>query len=242
MRYKIGKEIIIRSENASKPETQSSAYLNTLISRLASVHSTFDFGCGKLRYQRVITKTTDLLALVDSEVQLSRTQMIRSRLTTIRDHVRKANDVGAYTVGQFASLERKFDRGFCINVLSVIPSARVRLGIVQLMRAKLKPGALCLFVVLYRNSDFTRMQKQTNCKPYGNGFLMDSLRGYSFYGLIPPSDLAKLIERAGFSVESIVLDEGTAYLWARSPEGARNLPSFSIRESSDNFEMAVADC
>jgi hypothetical protein len=110
MRYKIGKDIIIRSENASKPETQSSAYLNTLISRLGSVHSTFDLGCGKLRYQRVIARTTDLLALVDSDVQLSRTQMIRGRLTTIRDHVRKANDVGAYTVGQFASLERKFDR------------------------------------------------------------------------------------------------------------------------------------
>ncbi|MEY2539510.1 MAG: hypothetical protein QOG67_3250, partial [Verrucomicrobiota bacterium] len=166
MRYKISKDIIIRSENASKPETQSSAYLNTLISRLGSVHSTFDFGCGKLRYQRVIARTTDLLALVDSEVQLSRTQMIRRRLTTIRDHVRKANDVGAYTAGQFASLERKFDRGFCINVLSVIPSARVRLGIVQLMRAKLKPGALCLFVVLYRNSDFTRMQRLPNCQAY----------------------------------------------------------------------------
>ena len=155
MRYKIGKDTVIRSENAAKPEAQSSAYLNRLISRLEPVRSSFDFGCGKLRYERVIAKTTDVLGLVDSEVQFSRTQMIRGRLTTIRDHVRRYNHVEAYTVGQFASLTPRYDRGFCINVLSVIPSASVRLGIVQLMRAKLKPGGTCLFVVLYRNSDFT---------------------------------------------------------------------------------------
>jgi hypothetical protein len=115
---------------------------------------------------------------------------------------------------------RKYDRGFCINVLSVIPSASVRLGIVQLMRTKLKPGCPCLFVSLYRNSDFTRMQKLPNCTPYDNGFLMDSLRGHSFYGLIPPNDLAFLVKRGGFEVESVKLDEGTAYLWAKSPEKA----------------------
>jgi hypothetical protein len=233
MRYKIGKDSIIRSENAAKPDTQSSAYLNKLISRLEPVHSSFDFGCGKLRYERAIAKTTEELALIDSEVQLSRTQMIRGRSTTIRDHVRKANHVHAYTVGQFAALVRKYDRGFCINVLSVIPSASVRLGIVQLMRTKLKPGCPCLFVSLYRNSDFTRMQKLPNCTPYGNGFLMDSLRGHSFYGLIPPNDLAFLVKRGGFEVESVKLDEGTAYLWAKSPEKATEPNQFEIRETAE---------
>jgi hypothetical protein len=240
MRYRIGKDIVIRSENAAKPETQSSAYLTALISRLEQVRSSFDFGCGKLRYQRVIAKTTNVLALIDSEVQLSRQQMIRGHLTTIRDHVRRSNDVDAYTVAQFASLERRFDRGFCINVLPVIPFANVRLRIVQLMRAKLKPGGLCLFVVLYRNSDFTRMQRQPNCKPCGNGFLMDSLRGYSFFGLIPPTALARLVEQAGFVVESISLDGGTAYLWARSPEGLSNPRLFSVRETNENFEIRSA--
>jgi SAM-dependent methyltransferase len=241
MRYKIGKDIIIRSENAAKPEAQSSAYLNKLISRLEPVRASFDFGCGKLRYERVIAKTTDELALVDSEVQLSRTQMIRGRSTTVRDHVHKSNHAHAHTVSQFASLEGKYNRGFCINVLSVIPSASVRLGIVQLMRAKLKPGGTCLFVVLYRNSDFTRMQKLPNCQPYGNGFLIDSLRGHSFYGLIPPDDLSTLVKRAGFTVESLVLDEGSAYLWAKSPHEAAGHVQFSIRETSDNFQIRVEE-
>jgi len=121
--------------------------------------------------------------------------MIRGGSTTNRDHVGKSNHVHAYTVGQFASLDRKYDRGVCINVLSVIPSPNVRLGIVQLMRSKPKPRGTCLLVTLYRNSDFTRMQKLPNCQPYGNGFLMDSLRGHSFYGLIPPDDLASLVKR-----------------------------------------------
>jgi hypothetical protein len=187
----------------------------------------------------VIYKTTDVLALVDSEVQLSRTQMIRGRQTSIREQLQKSNNISVYTVGQFASLERKFDRGFCINVLSVIPSASIRLRLVQLMRAKMMANGLCLFVVQYRNSDFTRMQASPNCQPYGNGFLMDSLRGYSFYGLIPPKELSGLVVRAGFVVESVTLDEGSAYLWARSPEDAPEPPLFSIRESSEDFQIRL---
>ena len=238
MRYQIGKDIVIRSENAAKPESQSSAYLNKLLSRLEPVHTSFDFGCGKLRYERLLAKTTDDLTLIDSEVQLSRTQMIRGRSTNIRDFVRRTNHVQAHTVEQFAGLDRKYDRGFCINVLSVVPSASVRLGIVQLMRAKLKPGGRCLFVTLYRNSDFTRMQKLPNCEPYGNGFLLKSLRGYSFYGLIPPDDLANLVDRAGFEVESVILNEGSAYLWAKSPDRIAKKPiQFTIRETSANFQI-----
>lgn len=239
MRYKIGRDIVVRSENAAKPEAQSSSYLNKLISRLKPVRASFDFGCGKLRYERVIAKRTDELAVVDSEVQLSRTQIIRGRPTTIRDHVQKLNHVEAHTVSQFAALNRHFDRGFCINVLSVIPSASVRVGIVQLMKAKLKPGGSCLFVSLYRNSDFTRMQKLPNCQPYDNGFLMKSLRGHSFYGLIPPGDLASLVKRGGLIVESVVLDQGSAYLWAKSPGSPVASAEFDIRETAENFQIRV---
>lgn len=191
----------------------------------------------KLRYERIIAKTTDELALIDSEVQLSRTQIIRGRSATIRDHIRKSNYARAYTVNQFASAERRYDRGFCINVLSVIPDPSVRLGIVQLMRTKLKPGGSCLFVSLYRNSDFTRMQRLPNCRPYDNGFLINSLRGHSFYGLIPRSDLEALVRRAGLSVESAVLDEGSVYLWARSPERTGRETKFLIQETTTNFQI-----
>jgi hypothetical protein len=97
-----------------------------------------------------------------------------------------------------------------------------------------------LFVAQYRNSDFTRMQRLPNCRPYGNGFIMDSLRGYSFYGLIPSDNLASLVKRGGFVVESLVLDEGTVYLWAKSPEDVPGPVHFSIRETAENFQIRAA--
>jgi hypothetical protein len=85
MRYKLASGIEIRTENAAKPESQPSKFLLDLIANLPHVASTFDYGCGKLRYQRAIANTTDVLAIVDSEVQLSRLQVLRQRETSIRN-------------------------------------------------------------------------------------------------------------------------------------------------------------
>src|SRR5687768_13467680 len=76
MRYKLASDIEVRTENAAKPESQQSKFLLKLISDLEHVASTFDYGCGKLRYQRSIADTTDVLAIVDSEIQLSRFQIL----------------------------------------------------------------------------------------------------------------------------------------------------------------------
>jgi hypothetical protein len=53
-------------------------------------------------------------------------------------------------------------------------------------------------------------------------------------------DLAKLVIRAGFVVESLVLDEGSAYLWAEVPEDARGPIRFSIHDTPEHFEMRPA--
>src|SRR5262249_55665258 len=84
MRYKLESGIEIRTENAAKPESQASKFLLDLITRLPNVASTFDYGCGKLRYQRAIADTTDTLAVVDSEIQLSRLQVLHRKKTSIR--------------------------------------------------------------------------------------------------------------------------------------------------------------
>ena len=83
------------------------------------------------------------------------------------------------------------------------------------------------------------MQKLPNCSRYDNGFLMNSLRGYSFYGLIPPDDLVSLVKRGGFEVESLKLDEGSAYLWAKLPDKASEPGRFDIRETAENFQIRV---
>lgn len=238
MRYKIGSSIIIRSENAAKPEAQASGYLKTYIADLDPVACSFDYGCGKLRYKDAILHSTDTLVLVDSEVQLSRQQIVCGKLTTIRAAVHRSNRVSACSVKEFARMSRKFDRGFCINVLSVIPFISARRHVLNLIRENIRPGGTCVFVVQYRNSDFTRMRRMPNATPWRDGILINSLRGYSFYGLISPDRLAATVSRAGFEIVDRKLNEGSVYLLARSPAQRRPAIKMEINED-ENFRVSV---
>jgi hypothetical protein len=214
--YKLGEGVVIKTENAAKPHNQTSAYLRSLILGLEPASSSFDYGCGKLRYKDLMLRVTDTLALVDSEMQIAREQMIWGKFTTIRASVQRSNRVNAYNTKEFANLGTKFDRGFCINVLSVIPIAAARDRVLRLIRGKLRAGGTCLFVVQYRNSDFTRMRRLPNARPFLDGFLINSLRGYSFYGLISPEKLSAMAVNAGFEVVKQTLNQGSAYLMVRS--------------------------
>jgi SAM-dependent methyltransferase len=214
MHYRIGRGIVVRTENAAKPEKQQSSYLVSFLRKLKPVSSSFDYGCGKLRYTAAILKTTETLAIVDSEIQLSRQQILRGVTTSVRNLMGHSNQVAVYNDVEFANLASGFDRGFCINVLSVIPILARRRRLLEVIRSHLRPGAGCLFVVQYRNSDFDRMRKMRNTKPWRDGFLIDSLRGFSFYGIISPQRLASAVERAGFKVDDVRLNDGSVYLWA----------------------------
>jgi SAM-dependent methyltransferase len=215
MRYRLSSKIEIRTENAAKPESQPSAFLLNLISTLPHVASSFDFGCGKLRYQRAIAHTTGTLAIVDSEVQLSRTQALRGKQTSIRTIYKQSNRFSVYNDVEFRQLDAQFDRGFCINVLSVIPSYARRRDVLNIIRRKLRSDGECLFVAQYRNSDFTRMKTMANATPWLDGFIVNSLRGYSFYGMILPDHLEASLKKAGFFIREIKLNEGSAYAWAK---------------------------
>ena len=219
MRYTIAPSIEVRTENAAKPDSQASKFLLELLRGLDHVGSTFDYGCGKLRYQAAIAETTDSLVVIDSEIQLSRTQILRNRETSIRNLFKQSNRFQICNDVEFQELSSKFDRGFCINVLPVIPSYARRRQVLEVIRSKLRCGGECLFVVQYRNSDFTRMMKMPNATSYLDGFLIDSLRGYSFYGLISPSRLESSLKRAGFRVRETKLNEGSAYCWVTPAEG-----------------------
>jgi len=217
MRYRLMNGIEIRTENAAKPAAQPSQFLLKIIKRTPQVACSFDYGCGKLRYSSAIANSTDTLAVVDSEIQLSRAQVLFGRKTSIRLEFNGSNRVSVYNNNEFSALDAKFDRGFCINVLSVIPSYARRRAVLNNIRDKLRREGECLFVVQYRNSDFTRMQQMPNARPWLDGFLIDSLRGYSFYGMIPPDRLERMLMRSGFFVRETMLKEGSAYVWAGLP-------------------------
>jgi hypothetical protein len=52
--------------------------------------------------------------------------------------------------------------------------------------------------------------------------------------------LAQLVTQAGFEVEAQQLNEGSIYLWAKSPLKVSNVPKFDITETSDNFRIALS--
>lgn len=217
MRYDLGGGIIVKSENAAKPASQPSKFLLRILADLPPVSTCFDYGCGKLRYLDAVARNSDTVVLVDSEVQLSRKQIVKGELTTIRDLLGTSNQRKILSDIEFCLLGEQFDRGFCINVLSIIPIIRTRKQVIELIYSKLKPGGDCLFVVQYRNSDFTRMREKSNARSWGDGFLMDSLRGYSFYAIITPDVLTKMVVCAGFQVSHRVLNDGSVYLFASVP-------------------------
>lgn len=214
MHYKLGPGIVVKSENAAKPHSQSSTFLCKMLDDLPQVKSSFDYGCGKLRYSDPLLSKSDRLTLVDSEIQLSREQMLKGNRTSIRDIVRKSNRLTALNDIEFENQTERYKRGFCINVLSVIPILAKRRQVLNTIRSRMLPNARCLFTVQYRNSDFTRMSQMKNARSWRDGFLINSLRGYSFYGLISPDHLVSMLEKAHFMIENLKINEGSVYVWA----------------------------
>lgn len=96
MRYKVKSGIVIKSENAAKPESQPSQFLLELLRGLPHVSSSFDYGCGKLRYQKPMLARTDTLALIDSEIQLSRIQTLRGNKTSVKKVCDGSNQIIIY--------------------------------------------------------------------------------------------------------------------------------------------------
>jgi hypothetical protein len=141
-------------------------------------------------------------------------QILKGIKSTIRDAVRRSNCIRVYNNVEFGKLNGNFDRAFCINVLSVIPVRAKRRQVMEVIRSHLRPNGTCLYVVQYRNSDFNRMRSMPNARPWRDGFLIDSLRGFSFYGLIAPDCLISMAKKAGFAICHVRRNEGSVYVWA----------------------------
>lgn len=215
MRYCMRDGIVVRSENAAKPVFQASNYLKNIILKLPIVDNCFDYGCGKLRYVNDILHTADSVSVVDSEIQLSRKQIILKNNTSIREMYSNKNNINVQNIAEFENSTVLYDRGFCLNVLSAIPFQGSRRRVLRIISSKLRPSGTCLFVVQYRNSDFTRMAKMENAIRWRDGILIKFRRGYSFYGLIPPNDFEELISSGGMNIVKTSLHEGSVFVTAQ---------------------------
>jgi hypothetical protein len=76
-----------------------------------------------------------------------------------------------------------------------------------------------------------------NARRWLDGYLIDSLRGFSFYGLLRPKQFSALISRAGFEIVFFKLNEGSVYILAKVVKNSVHAPSFNIDEEK-NFRMS----
>jgi hypothetical protein len=215
MHYKIKGCITIKAENAAKPWCQKSRYTSNYILRLPMVRSSVDYGCGKLRYFDEIRARTKIAVFVDSKLQLSRTQIIRGKRTSVRAYLGAYRNSICQTVEEFKRDTLHYDRAFCINVLSTIPNLRVRTQVLRLIRRKLKRQGEAIFVVQYRNSDFTSVLKSGRGSKFLDGILIKSNGRWAFYAPIRPDKLRTFVERQGFKVVATDRNQGSIYLRCR---------------------------
>jgi SAM-dependent methyltransferase len=213
MRYQV-KGTEIRSENAAKPRSQASQYLEQQLNRLEPVDSGLDYGCGKLRYFPTLRRVCRGLTVVDSAVQLDRIQVVGGRRTTIRRYISRWSAVRALDLVDFATDRCSFDFALCSNVLSAIPSYKVRLAAVSGLARRLRKGGRALFAVQYRNSHYSALRDRPNAQPYLDGHLVRTRQGSHFYGVIRPERLARLLRKGGFEVQELWSRGESAYAWA----------------------------
>jgi hypothetical protein len=212
MRYRF-KNYEIRSENAAKPASQVSAYLVKLLPQFGRVSRALDFGCGKLRYAVHLQKLAARLTLADSEVQLSRVQVLFDTPTTIRQFVRrKWTNTRVLSECEWPTDRGRYDFILCANVLSAIPRHRVRLDVVRVLASRLTTTGKCLFVCQHNNSYFRSQMADPNVVKFADGFIKGSIQNASFYGIIPPADLRSLVTKAGMVIERSWVNDQSGYI------------------------------
>ncbi|RKY07633.1 MAG: hypothetical protein DRP66_06310 [Planctomycetota bacterium] len=185
MHYKI-KGTEIRSENAAKPATDAAASLVRWVCDRDSTPSALDYGCGKLRYTGHLAQRSKHIGLVDSEVQLTRTQRIHGEYTSIKAYAKKIWP--SCTIQNLKDFWKQSAHRYhfvlCANVLSAIPCPKTRARSLRAIRAALAHNGRVLFVNQHTNSYFTEVRKRASSRPHLDGWIAESKGGSSYYGIL----------------------------------------------------------
>lgn len=217
MRYRVlGR--VIRAENAAQSYARRSQHLLRVIAEEAR-GDVLDFGCGKLRYASALARRARRVTCVDSEIQVSRPQKIGGRTTTVRRHAAtRLGRVRVLSTLEFALDRRRYDFLLCANVLSNIPSREARNAVIDLLRERARRAARVLFVSQYRNSSFRVAASLPNARPFLDGWIINSLRGSAYYGVLNGERMAKLARARRLNVLRVWTCGESAYVLA-SPVG-----------------------
>ena len=213
MRYKI-KGTEIRSENAAKPAGDAAASLVRWLCDRDSTPSALDYGCGKLRYTGHLAQRSKHISIVDSEVQLTRTQRIHSEYTTIEAYAKKTWP--GCTIQNLKDFWKQSAHRYhfvlCANVLSAIPCPKTRARSLRAIRAALEHNGRVLFVNQHTNSHFTEVRKRPTTRPHLDGWIVESKASASYYGILNKDSVVKLVSRFGFPVDEAWIERQSNFV------------------------------
>lgn len=187
--------LVIRSENAAKVPHEASQVLKAWLLGNVAAERALDYGCGRLRYTPYLARKSSRLVLVDSQVQLDRPTRIGRREITLRQYAMKRwPSCAVHSTDEFwAGVPGRFDFALCANVLSAIPSSRIRARSVKAIRSSLAPAGLALFVHQHTNSFFTQMREDERAIPHLDGWILRSSKGASYFGVLPKAKVVRLL-------------------------------------------------
>jgi len=205
----------IRSENAAKSHTQKSKPVDDYLLNSGKGQSILDFGCGKLRYSDTLTKIATTVTFVDSQIQLSRKQLIRGEHTSVTEFVSK-NYPNCKTIPfeQIHEHRELYNLITCTNVLSAIPCKETLNKVLSNIKKLLSSNGIAVFINQHRSSYFKKFE--TGIK-HLNGYIYSNEKSISYYGIFNKTVTQELLLEHGYEIiKSWCIGEST-FVEARSP-------------------------
>jgi 2-polyprenyl-3-methyl-5-hydroxy-6-metoxy-1,4-benzoquinol methylase len=204
MKYQIKNNIEIDSSKTAKSYLQQSSRVVELINDFDSVEKIMDYGCGKMRYSLLLKEKCDNLTIVDSELQLTKIQMIHGERTSIKEYIkRKGNDIKALNIEETLVHQSKYDIIFCSNVLSAIPDEKSRTELLTTIRNLLKKDGKAYFITQYTNSFYCNIKNKEGVFEHLDGVVSSKRGKATYYGIIGKSKLKEMLEIHNFKINRI---------------------------------------
>ena len=158
-----------------------------------------DYGCGKLRHLCIFRNYFDLIYLVDTKFQLSRTLKLFGEKTTITKYIatlETSNNIRILNGFEFESSELGLNAIFSIAVLDVIlPSTRTTM--IETVHKNLKPGGF--FVIIIPRNDSSILKRCFQNNKYYDGYFFNHHGITTFFKNFREAEhLVNKITRSGF--------------------------------------------
>jgi hypothetical protein len=216
MHYEV-KGILIRSENAAKPDSDVARPLVQWLRERDETPSALDYGCGKLRYTEHMALRSAKIGICDSRIQLTRKQVVHGKHTSVQDYSKqrwpncKIHILEEFLLNQTC----KYHFVLCSNVLSTIPNRRIRSRSLQAIRGAMVIGGQVLFVNQHTNSYFTLIQHKPSTRPYLDGWISEANGRFSYYGVLNKDMTVRLATKHGFNIVDAWIDGQSNYVLAK---------------------------